>query len=82
MDTEDFALTVTAVILLRRVRKRRFKKNLESHGFALYLKGGRGYFFTTSAEVSSSLKLHLFVFPMFINFFQMMDCYFKNFQYF
>ena len=26
MDTEDFELAVTAVILLRRVRKRRFKR--------------------------------------------------------
>ena len=26
MDTEDFELAVTAVILLRRIRKRRFKR--------------------------------------------------------
>ena len=39
-------------------------------------------FFTTSAEVSSSLKLHLFVFLMFINFFQIMTVVLKIFNIF
>ena len=40
MDTEGFELDVIAIILLRRVRKRRFKKTLENNGFVLYLKRG------------------------------------------
>ena len=41
MDAEDFELAVTAIIPLRRVSNRRFKKPLESNGFALYLKRGK-----------------------------------------
>ena len=93
MDTEGFELDVIAIILLRRVRKRRFKKTLENNGFVLYLKRGNRkmqnrktfiiqilVFFTISIKFSPSLKLHLFVFPMFMNFFQLKNDVLKIFS--
>ena len=40
MDTEDVELVVTAVILLRRVRKRRLKKPGKLWALAIFKEGG------------------------------------------
>ena len=82
MDAEDFQLAVTAIILLQRVRKRKFKRNPRKQRVRAKFKdreeegAKRKNFYDTitlswqtSAKVSSSLKLHLLVFPMLMIFF-------------
>ena len=97
MNKEDVELAVTAIIMLRRFRKRRIKrkprkqwvraifKEIEEKG--AYYQLIREYFivqtlifFTTPAKVSSSLKLHLFAFPKFMDFFQLMNVILKIFN--
>ena len=80
---EDFKLAVAAIILLPRVTKRRFKRKSKNQSVRGEFKEReeedakrKNFYLTiilllqTSAKVLSSLKLHLFIFPMFMTFFQ------------
>ena len=54
--------------------KEGFKESLENNELALYLKRGK----RKVHKVSSSLKLHLLIFSMFMNFFQLMNVILKT----
>ena len=92
MDAEDFEFAVATIILLRRVRERSFKRKLRKQWVRAIkekeeMQKGKTFIiqtlaFITSAEVSSSLKLNLFVFLMFMIFFQLMNAILKIFNMF
>ena len=72
IDAEDFELCY------EELGKEGFKESLENNELALYLKRGK----RKVHKVSSSLKLHIFAFPMFMNFFQLMNVIWKIFNIF
>ena len=92
MDAEDFEFAVATIILLRRVRERSFKRKLRKQWVRAIkekeeMQNGKTFIiqtlaFITSAKVSSSLKLNLFVFLMFMIFFQLMNAILKIFNMF
>ena len=92
MDAEDFEFAVATIILLRRVRERSFKRKLRKQWVRAIkekeeMQKGKTFIiqtlaFITSAKVSSSLKLNLFVFLMFMIFFQLMNAILKIFNMF
>ena len=92
MNAEDFEFAVATIILLRRVRERSFKRKLRKQWVRAIkekeeMQNGKTFIiqtlaFITSAKVSSSLKLNLFVFLMFMIFFQLMNAILKIFNMF
>ena len=68
IDAEDFELCY------EELGKEGFKESLENNELALYLKRGK----RKVHKVSSSLKLQLLVFSMFMNFFQLMNVILKT----
>ena len=84
MNAEGFELAVATIILLRRVWKKRFKRknrkqwvraifNERKEKIAKWENHTNIGIFLQLLLVSSFLKLHLFVFPMFMDFFQTMN---------
>ena len=94
MDPEDFELAVTAIILLRRIRKRRFERKARKQWVHAVFKESEeedakreNFYHTNWYFLQLLLKFHLLLnyihlFSQCSRIFSINECYFKNFQYF
>ena len=90
MDPEDFELAAAAIILLGRIRKRRFKTKPRKQWVRAIIKereekSGKTFIIKTLVffllQFTILLKLQLLVFTMFMIFFQLMNVIFNTSNY-